>query len=263
MVENDTYILDYGNWVSRKMINQIGLISICLLILLTISVFLFKLFFTVLIGVLLLFLLLSFVYFIYAHNAFSERGGNIQNKIYELILKYIEFNGTGKIIDIGCGNAGLTIKIAKRYPNSNICGIDYWGGNWDYSEKSCVDNARAESVDKQIEFKQGCASSLPFEDNTFDLAISNLVFHEVKDTKDKRLLIKEALRIVKPNGSFVFQDIFLSTSYHCNIDDLINEVISWGIKDVTFVDTSKSNFIPKALRLPFMVGKIGIIHGIK
>jgi len=35
------------------------------------------------------------------------------------------------------------------------------------------------------------------------------------------------------------------------------------IKDVKFIDTNKSTFIPKALRLPFMVGKIGIIYGEK
>ncbi len=38
---------------------------------------------------------------------------------------------------------------------------------------------------------------------------------------------------------------------------------SWGIEEVEFVDTSKSEFIPKLLKLPFMVGRIGILHGKK
>jgi hypothetical protein len=38
---------------------------------------------------------------------------------------------------------------------------------------------------------------------------------------------------------------------------------SWGIREVAFADTSDSEFILKALRLPFMLGRIGIIYGKK
>lgn len=46
------------------------------------------------------------------------------------------------------------------------------------------------------------------------------------------------------------------------VDDLVKTIRSWGIQRAEFDDTSHSDFIPKALRLPFMVGTIGIIHGI-
>jgi SAM-dependent methyltransferase len=254
---------DYGNWVSKKMVITIGIISFCLLILTMIALFHFKLVFTIVIVLLFMLFLVSFIYFFYAHIAFSDRGGNIQNKIYDLVFKYIEFNGFGKILDIGCGNGKLTIRLAKKFPNSYLYGIDYWGGMWGYSEKSCTDNAMCEGVDSQIIFKKASASSLPFDENTFDMAISNFVFHEVIDTKKKIVLIKEALRILKPGGSFVFQDLFLSSFYYGNIDNLIDEIKSWGIDELRFVNTSESKFIPKALRLPFMIGKIGIIYGKK
>jgi hypothetical protein len=48
-----------------------------------------------------------------------------------------------------------------------------------------------------------------------------------------------------------------------DIDDLVAMIRSWGIKEVAFADTSDSEFIPRALRLPFMVGRIGIIYGKK
>jgi ubiquinone/menaquinone biosynthesis C-methylase UbiE len=38
---------------------------------------------------------------------------------------------------------------------------------------------------------------LPFADEHFDAVVSNFVFHEVKDVKDKRAVIKEALRVLK------------------------------------------------------------------
>ena len=263
MTTGKTSVPEYGNWIPKKMIYQIGIISFCLLILTSISLFRFKLIFNVLIVLLLVFFLLSLIYSCYAHRAFSEKGGNIQNRIHDLIFEYIEFKGAGKIIDIGCGNGGLIIRLAKKYPDSDLFGIDYWGGIWGYSEKSCMDNAKAEGVDKQITFRQASASSLPYDENTFDLAVSNLVFHEVKDTKNKKDLIKEALRVLKPGGNFVFQDLFLSGSLYGNIDELINTIKAWGINEVRFADTSKSTFIPTALRLPFMVGKIGILYGEK
>jgi hypothetical protein len=74
-------------------------------------------------------------------------------------------------------------------------------------------NARIAGVAERMEFHQASASALPFADETFDLAVSNLVFHEVSQ--------------------------------------------------VEFVKTCDEPFIPRQLNLPFMVGKIGILYGIK
>jgi hypothetical protein len=48
-----------------------------------------------------------------------------------------------------------------------------------------------------------------------------------------------------------------------DIDDLVEAVRSWGVKSVKFIDTSHLDFIPRALKLSFMVGTIGILHGKK
>jgi SAM-dependent methyltransferase len=90
-----------------------------------------------------------------------------------------------------------------------------------------------------------------------------LVFHEVRSSRDKRDVIKEALRVVRKGGKFVFQDLFLWKPLYGEVDDLLETIRSWGIERVELVDTSVSEFIPKALKLPFMVGKTGILHGRK
>jgi ubiquinone/menaquinone biosynthesis C-methylase UbiE len=43
-----------------------------------------------------------------------------------------------------------------------------------------------------VNFQKASASALRFEDESFDAAVSNLVFHKVGDAKDKRDVIKEA-----------------------------------------------------------------------
>ena len=124
-------------------------------------------------------------------------------------------------------------------------------------------NAGVESVIDRMEFQKASASSLPFTDEYFDLAVSNFVFHEVNDTKDKRDVIKEALRVLKKGGKFVFQDLFLVKHIYGDPNDLIKTIKSWGVENVEFINTSNESFIPKALKLPFMIGRIGIIYGTK
>jgi len=90
-----------------------------------------------------------------------------------------------------------------------------------------------------------------------------MVFHEVKDAADKTQVVKEALRVLREGGRFVFQDLFLIPQFYGSIDDLLRDLREAGISEVRFVATGESSFIPALLRLPFMVGTIGMICGVK
>ncbi len=245
---------DYGNWVSAKLIYVPAAISLVFLVL----SFIFP---VLVIGAVVF--LLPFVYFVYARYRFSSQGGNIQSQIQDLVLNRLDWNGDGKALDVGCGNGALTIRMAKKYPNAQVTGIDYWSGVWEYSKGICERNAKIEDVAERVNFQRASASTLPFEDEFFDAAVSNLVFHEVSDARNKRDVIKEALRVVKKKGTFAFQDLFLWKRVYGELDDLLETIRSWGIDSIEFVNTSDSHFIPKALKLPFMVGTIGILYGQK
>jgi len=243
---------NYGNWVSVKLIYMPGMIALLFLGL------------SILLPVLILGAAIFFlpcVYFAYAWYRFSPRGGNIQARIQDLVLDYLDWDGEGKALDIGCGNAPLAIGIAKKYPNAEVIGIDYWGRGWEYSKGLCEMNAEIEGVPNRVTFEKASASALPFADEAFDAAVSNLVFHEVRSSRDKKDVIKEALRVVRKGGTFAFQDLFLWKRVYGELDDLLAMIRSWGIERVEFVNTSDSEFIPRALKLPFMVGTVGILHG--
>ncbi len=245
---------DYGNWVSAKLIYlpcALAFLFLGLSIVLPVLI----------IGAVIFFL--PFVYFAYARHRFSPRGGNLQARIQDLVIDYLDWDGEGKALDIGCGNAPLTVSIAKKYPNAEITGIDYWGGAWEFSRGVCETNAEIEGISDRVTFERASASALPFDDEAFDVAVSNLVFHEIRSSRDKTDVIKEALRVVRKGGKFVFQDLFLWKRVYGEVDDLLETIRSWGIERVEFVDTSDSELIPKALKLPFMVGTIGILHGSK
>ena len=245
---------DYGNWVPAKFLYIPAILSLLALAA--------SFFFLPCIAAFIL-LCPIFLYFLYARRKFSSQGGKVQEKILELVLSRLDWGGTGRAIDIGCGNGPLAISLARKYPKARVVGIDYWGARWDYSKAVCERNARIEKVDDRLSFEKASASSLPFEDESFDLAVSNLVFHEVADTKDKREVVKEALRVVRKGGCFVFQDLFLVKAIYGDVDDLLALIRSWGIKRVELIPTKDSPFIPSWLKLPFMVGRIGIIAGEK
>jgi ubiquinone/menaquinone biosynthesis C-methylase UbiE len=244
----------YGNWVSTRIIYFPTMLGLVLLaaaypfwILIIPSLVCFA----------------AAAYFVYARYLFSSSGKNVQNQIWEKAANSLDWTGEGNVLDVGCGNAALTIKIALKYPKAKVTGIDYWGAKWEYSKVTCEVNAKAEGVDDRVIFEKASASKLPFEDGYFDAAVSNLCFHEVADSKDKREVIREALRVVKKGGKFAFQDLFLLKQVYGTPEELVATIKSWGIAKVEFIETRNEPFIPAALKLPFMVGRIAIIRGEK
>jgi Methylase involved in ubiquinone/menaquinone biosynthesis len=203
------------------------------------------------------------VYFAVAWWLFSARGGHVQDRILDLLLEHLPADAAGKILDIGCGNGALAIKVAQRFPKAVVTGVDYWGKSWDYSIKVCEDNAAACGLSGRVDFRPGSAASLPFEDGSFDLVISNLVFHEVRDAQDKCEPLREALRVLKPGGVFVLQDLFLLKPYFGTPQELQDTLRGWGARRVEFIRTCDREFIPGWVKLPFMVGTLAILRGEK
>jgi hypothetical protein len=142
---------EYGNWVSVRLLYIPGLISV-------LFGGLFFLFPVLIIAALIFFL--CFVYFAYARWRFSSGGGNIQSRIQNLLLSQLSWDGVGKALDIGCGNASLTIGLAKQYPCAVVIGIDNWGKGWKFSLDVCEKNARIEGVAERVTFRKASASAL-------------------------------------------------------------------------------------------------------
>ena len=157
----------YGNWVSARLIYVLIATSIPFLMLAFVSIMFIVGAFP--------FLLLS-AYFAYARFKFSQRGGNLQAIVRNLVVEYLRWDGQGKALDIGCGNAPLAIELAKRYPKAHVTAIDYWSGKWEYSKAVCERNAEIEGVAGRVMFQKASAAALPFESDCFDAAVSNLVF---------------------------------------------------------------------------------------
>lgn len=255
----------YGNWVSTDLLKRMFVsfaffaLASALLWMFVAGWYVLKL----LMSLTTLFFMVGSIYFLLARRLFAAEGGNIQSKVLDALTKRIIWSGDGEALDIGCGSGALSIRIAKEYPRCRVTGIDDWGKGWSYCMEQCEENARIEGVEGRLLFRKASAASLPFEDESFDLVVSNLTFHEVKDCTTKLDVVREALRVVKPGGVFAFQDLFLLRRYFGTTEELVAALKKTSVQEVYFEDTSNATYIPKALKLPFMIGTLGLLYGVK
>ncbi|MEK5270550.1 class I SAM-dependent methyltransferase [Aeribacillus sp. FSL K6-8394] len=199
----------------------------------------------------------------YSYYQFAAFGGNYQSKIHDLIVAKVNWDGQGKILDIGTGSGSLIIKLAKAFPESLLTGIDYWGDDWEYSKDQCQRNAEIEGVSDRINFLKASATKLPFKNDEFDIIVSCLTFHEVKDERNKTEVMKEALRVLKPGGRFVFLDLFMDEKIFGDEKELLNSLKKHGVSELKSYKLAKVMKLPKLLLNKKVLGNAMILIGRK
>jgi SAM-dependent methyltransferase len=252
--------LDYGNWIRKKNLIILGLCTLGVGSLMFIRL---GSLYQIILTILFVIIFISFSFPLYAYIMFSQNGGRFQEKVYNLIIQTLSTDVEGRILDIGSGNGVLAVKLALQHEKVDVTGIDYWGKDWEYSKNVCERNAQAAKVESRVHFQKGDAAALGFTDDTFDGAISNLTFHEVKSAADKRTVMQEALRVVKPGGAFAFVDYFYDEKYYGKNSEFEKYLMDLKLTQIEFKPLQELITIPTLLKHPKILGKVGIIYGRK
>mgnify|MGYP000523745680 CR=1 FL=1 len=104
-----------------------------------------------------------------------------------------------------------------------------------------------------------------FRTERFDAAVSNFVFHEVRSAKDKRDVVKEALRVVKKVELFPSRIMFSQKALYGDMDEFVRILKAEGISEVHYIGNleKKLEFIPGFVTTPWMISGMGILYGKK
>lgn len=91
-----------------------------------------------------------------------------------------------KILEIGCGPGALAMALSRWYPDAEIWAID--------RDSEFIRFAKAQGT--VVNFMEGDATALPFDDGSFDVTISNTVSEHIEPSA----FFSEQLRVLKPEG---------------------------------------------------------------
>ena len=113
--------------------------------------------------------------------------GGIMEQVHRVVLSHLDYDGQEKILEVGCGSGALIIRSALTWSKAKVIGIDYWGAVYTYSKALCEKNAVSEGVASRCVFQHGDAKQLDFPDESFDVVISNYVYHNVMGADMQKL----------------------------------------------------------------------------
>jgi trans-aconitate 2-methyltransferase len=127
------------------------------------------------------------------------------------LIADLGLKGSEQILDLGCGDGGLTSQIAEHVPEGAVLGID--------ASQGMIDAALPKQR-SNLHFRRVDINNLEFE-NEFDIVFSNATLHWVLD-HDR--LLKNVYRALRPGGCIRFQ--FAGDGNCMNFYSVVREAIA-------------------------------------
>jgi arsenite methyltransferase len=158
--------------------------------------------------VLFLFFLGNTVSFLYT----TRRGKFIE---WERILDRAQLRGDERMLDMGCGRGAVLTAVARRLTTGRVTGIDIWSTHDQSGNAKAVTerNAALEGVADRVGIETADMRALPFPDAAFDLIVSSLAIHNIRQNADRRKAVAEGFRVLKPGGRIILADIRATSTY--------------------------------------------------
>ena len=127
----------------------------------------------------------------YSQMARSRKGLAGAGEWHELEKLLPDFHGR-RVLDLGCG-CGWHCQYAAGHGAASVLGTDI--------SQKMLETARERNPGPSIEYRQAAMEDLRFPDGSFDVVLSSLAFHYVKDFGP---LVGDISGWLTPGGSFVF-----------------------------------------------------------
>ena len=127
---------------------------------------------------------------------YDRRWQNYINKSLSFLLNFADLSSDASILDIACGTGEFTRIILEENPQQQITGVDI-------SESMLEGEQNKLASYSNLSLHYGSVTSLPFDNDSFDLIICANAFHYFEKPQ---LALAEMKRVLKPNRRVIILD---------------------------------------------------------
>lgn len=169
----------------------------------------------------------------YAEMDRSKGGLEAAGEWHQLEPLFPDMNGKS-VLDLGCGY-GWHCKYAAQMGASEVLGID--------RSKKMIEKAMIENSDVRIKYEICGIEEYRYPENTYDLVVSNLVLHYIKNLDD---IYQKVYRTLKTDGYFLFNIEHPTFTAGINEDWIYNENGQpryWAIDNYYYPGERETNFL--------------------
>ena len=121
----------------------------------------------------------------------------VQGRFMDALLSKVPLKSGHTCLDVGCGTGHLTAEIAKKFGDSSlVIGCD--------PDSQRISTARRNHSIPRIKFYEGTVCKVEVEENFFDIALSNVVYHWMNKVQQQKTTEK-IFSLLKSHGVFGLQ----------------------------------------------------------
>lgn len=139
-------------------------------------------------------------YFATMYAKCAKNSEVMRNGYRRLAAKAASAIQSGKVLEVGPGPGYVSIEMAVLLPKVEIVGLDLSETMIEIATR----NADEYDMSERVEFRQGDASQMPFEESSFDFVISCGSLHHWEKPMQ---VFEEIHRVLKPGGSALIDDL--------------------------------------------------------
>lgn len=162
-------------------------------------------------------------------------------KATDWLLANGDFRQDKQVLEVACNGGAIAVQIAKQF-GCRITAID----SDDESLEKTRLNIKEHQLEELVQVQQVSSTTLPFEDNSFDIVINESVLTMLSQ-EEKQQAISEYLRVLKPNGFLLTHDVMLNADATEEIVAELRDVLNISISPLT-KEHWKSLFLNEGFR---------------
>ena len=153
----------------------------------------------------------AYGFFMGGYMSYSSWYGKLKSRdrLLDLVGARRPWTGGEAVLDVGCGRGLMLIGAARRLSSGRAVGIDLWRqeDQANNSPQAALENAELEGVADRVQIDTGDARTLPYPAGSFDVVLSHWVVHNIPEDNDRRQVLDEMMRVLRPGGVLVVADI--------------------------------------------------------